>query len=152
MNTVIDSTVDISTWFENLVNSMREDIEMFKLGIGDKKKTQMYEAAMNNDKDKMCSLMRESSQLHFIQSLMKSYVDELCKNDCHPLQLAFDLNNDEILVWAVIDDDDEGTEDKLWLSEAKINASFHKLGLNLSTTILEKSDNITIPAHYISAK
>lgn len=148
MGTTIESTVDISVWFENLVNSMREDIEMFKLGIADKKKTQMYEAAMNNDQNKMCSVMRESSTLHFIQKLMKSYIGELGSNKCDVLTLAFDLDNSEILVWAVINDDDEINEDKLWLAEAKVNSEFYNYGFTISTTIVEKSDNIEVPPHY----
>ncbi len=150
MDTQVKSTTDISTWFEKLVNSMRKDVEMFKLGIDNSGKTELLDAAFNNDHDKMNSIMRESSQLHFVQGLMKSYIEELNHHSCKPLNIAFDLNNDEILVWAVIKDDDEETEKKLWLSEAKTNFNFHKYGFNLSTTIVEESDKITIPAHYIS--
>ena len=148
MDTQVVTTDDISTWFNNLIELFKEDFKQIKLGIAEPEKTDFYEAAMNNDYTKLSQMTRDMSNRHFIQLITKSYISELKSNKCSFSVLAFDLNNDEILVWAVIDDNDEASEDLLWLTEAKINAQFHQYGFTISTTIIEKSDNIDVPSHY----
>ena len=57
-----------------------------------------------------------------------------------------------VLVWAEINDDDEQMEDKLILSEAKINAKYHLYGFDMESTIVETSDKLPVPNHYRSLK
>lgn len=148
MPQTIESVTDISIWFENFIESIKQDKRNIELGIAPPQKTELYEAAMNKDMDKISSLSISTASMYFITKILHAYISELSAKQCKPINLAFDLNDSEILVWAIINDDDEKTEDQLWLSEAKVNADFYKSGFNISTTIIEKSDNISIPPHY----
>ena len=58
------------------------------------------------------------------------------------------LSDSKILVWAVVDDNDEKTEDALIIAEAKVNGKYYEKGFYLNSTIIEKSDNLSVPPHY----
>ena len=83
-----------------------------------------------------------------IECLIVDFLVEMKENSISPLALAFNLSNTKISVWAIIEDNDEETEDKIILSEAKVNAKHRNEGFYLDTMILEKSDNYPIPSHY----
>ena len=58
------------------------------------------------------------------------------------------LSNSKLLVWSEIEDNDEDMEDALLIAEAKVNGKYQKDGFYINSTIVEKSDNLSIPNHY----
>lgn len=98
--------------------------------------------------EKAMSDIRESSSKFFIQSILKDYLQELKAHRRKPLKLAMALSDSKILVWAVINDNDEQTEDALLISEAKVNGKYYERGFYLNSTIVEKSDCLKTPPHY----
>ena len=87
-----------------------------------------------------------------IEKMVKEYLGKLAVNKSFPDKIAFELSNYKVLVWAEIDMDDETTEQELILAEAITNANYSKYGLYISTTIVEKQDNLDIPPHYQELK
>jgi len=106
------------------------------------------QSVMNNDKMKSLELVRESTSMNFIKELMVDYMKELQTHNKLPLKLAVALSDSKIIVWAEVDDNDEETEDALLLTEAKINSKYFQYGFYINSTILEKSDNLSIPPHF----
>ncbi|MGM0581720.1 MAG: hypothetical protein ACQETL_13625 [Bacteroidota bacterium] len=96
--------------------------------------------------------MRNKSSQYFIEKVVKEFLSELNSRNVTTNQLAFDLSDAKILVWAEIEDFDETSEDGLILSEAKVNSHFSDFGFHISSTIIEKSDNLPVPPHYASIK
>jgi hypothetical protein len=92
------------------------------------------------------------SSMYFIQELLKTYIGELINYNKVPLEIAFDLSDAKILVWAKIHNDDESTEDALLLAEAKANAKFHDYGFFIYSTIVEDRDQQSVPPHYKAIK
>ncbi len=148
MEHIVEKTTDTTKWFGNLIDSLKQDWKMFEMGIAPEEKARFFNAAINNDMDELSKLSLAQSSRHFITRILISYIEEMNERKCQPLNIAFDLNDSEVLVWAVINDDDDVMEDMLWLSEAKVNSMFYDSGFNISTTIIEKSDNINLPPHY----
>lgn len=98
----------------------------------------------------MALTSRIQSSLHFLGQLIIDYVNELKERQVEPRQLAMDMSDASVLVWAEINDDDEPTEDQLRLAQAKINARYNQYGFYLTSTIVEQSDCLPIPSHYQS--
>ena len=49
-----------------------------------------------------------------------------------------------------IDNDDDELEKQLILVEAKVNAKYHSFGYDLTSMIVEKSDDLPLPSHYVN--
>jgi len=81
-------------------------------------------------------------------NLVHSYFLELMERKGVPNRLALDISDSKILVWAEIENDDDSVECALILSAAKANANFSKYGVHISSTIVEKRDNLIIPKQY----
>lgn len=86
----------------------------------------------------------------FVKAMLIDYIQEINERSIKLIDIALDNTNSGLLVWAIIDDDDENAEDNLLLSAAKVNAKYNQFGFAISSTILEKSDKHPIPEHYQS--
>lgn len=135
-------------WFDGIVSSLRSDQLQLQADIADSKKKQQYEVLIEGNPLKTLAMGRELTSKYFIGNIIKDFFALIPKENKLADRLALSYSNSKVLVWAVINDDDEKTEDDLLISEAKINAKYHEYGFNISVTIIEKSDNIPIPKHY----
>jgi hypothetical protein len=119
---------------------------LLQTGTADKWKRFAYTTMMQGNEDLSAYLNRITSNKHFIPNILIEYLKEIDSN--MPNELAFDLRDSELLVWAEIDNDGDKTERLLLLSEAKVNAKYHQFGYDIVSTIIEKRDKLTIPSHY----
>ena len=92
--------------------------------------------------------LREESSKYFITRIVQEYISELNNRKAKPVSLALQLSDSKILVWAVIKDDDESCEDKIFLAEAVVNSRFYQYGFYISTTLVEEYDSCQIPNHF----
>lgn len=139
---------EINSWFERVVDHVRADHFMYTSGAVTAEKKEFYNDVILGTGEKAFSDIRETSSKYFIQSILNDYLNELKSYRRKPLQLSMALSDSKILVWAVINDNDEPTEDALLLSEAKVNGKYYEKGFYLNSTIVEKSDCLTMPHHY----
>jgi hypothetical protein len=139
-------------WFEKLINSIKVDQLALETKTADKAKERLYNNLIEGKHLEMFSDMRKHSSQYFIEELVIEYISEINKRNVKFNELAFDLTDAKIHVWAEIDDEDESSEDGLFLAEAYANAKFLDYGTYISTTIVEKSDSIPLPSHYSSMK
>lgn len=103
---------------------------------------------ISDNADDIVMYGRQMGSEYFLKNLVFDYVTETVKMDCKPKKLAFFHTSSRLLVWAEINDNDEPTEDKLLLAEAKVNAKYHRFGFHVSSTILEKCDEFKVPDQY----
>lgn len=139
-------------WFESMINSIKVDQIQIQTNTASEEKTRLYNNLMEGKHSEMFSDMRNISSQFFIEELVKEYISELNSRNVQTNQLAFELSDAKVLVWAEINDFDEKSEDGLILAEAKTNALFSNYGFYISSTIIEKGDNLSIPPHYSSIK
>lgn len=139
-------------WFEAMISSIKVDQLQIQTKTASEQKARIYNNLVEGKHSETFSEMRNMSSQFFIEELVKEYITELNTRNVMTNQLAFDLSNAKVLVWAEINDFDEDAEDGLILAEAKTNARFSNFGFHISSTIIEKGDNLPIPPHYSSIK
>lgn len=135
-------------WFGAMLHNFTLDREHLNQEIASPETTQFYEKIIFGDPHEFMLDVREQTTKKLIEKLVVDYFNELKNEKVSPLKLYLDHNNSTLLVWAEIEDDDEGTEKGLLTAEAKANAKNYKYGFHISSTIIEKSDNFPVPPHY----
>jgi len=133
-------------WFDEFIAAIRTHQLQLETNTASQELKKMYDVAMHGSDNDLAVLSKMSANQHFIKKVIVQYLTEVAKQ--MPIKLAFDLDDSEVLVWAEIKDDDEETENFLLLSEAKVNSMFHKYGYDLTSTIVETRDKVSIPNHY----
>ncbi|MBN8823365.1 MULTISPECIES: hypothetical protein [unclassified Spirosoma] len=137
-------------WFDGFMNHLRVDRMSLETNTATTEKQDFYHRMAAADATDLAFTSRIQSSRFFLGRLILDYVNELKQRQVEPCQLAMDFSDASVLVWAEIDDDDESMEDQLRLAQAKINAQYSQYGFYLSSTIVEKSDCLSIPSHYQS--
>lgn len=135
-------------WFDELVATIRShELQLHSNTAPDEMKG-FYNDLINKNMDATNKKSLELSAQYFISKMLVEYLAELRKGGRVPVDLALQLSQNGINVWAIIEDDDDATEHALYESEARVNAQFHKYGFRIDTTILEKSDSFDIPSQF----
>jgi hypothetical protein len=147
-STTLQSEKALTAWFEKTISGLDVDQMMIETNTASTETKKFYNMMTNGNADEINHMARNSSTIYFIGNLLEKYMNELVSFKSLPLDLAFDLSDAKILVWAKIKDDDDATEDALLLAEARANASFSEHGFFISSTIVEQSDNLSVPPHY----
>jgi hypothetical protein len=145
-----DNSVVIDKWFEKFVDDIKTDHMLFSSGVAPKEKRELYDGLIFGNQIELISKLRDNSSMFFITQIITDYISEITNQDKKPIKLALGLTDSKILVWSVIEDDDEIMEDTLLITEAKVNGKYQKHGFYLTSTITERSDNLEIPPHYQS--
>jgi len=138
----------IREWFDQAIHDINVDRMMMETGTAPEAKRQRYEDRMFGRLENVNLDSRKASSIYFLENLLRDYLIFLKEFNAFPLELALNLSDAKILVWAKINDDDDRAEDALLLSEAKANDKYSRQGFFISTTIVEDSDNLQIPPHY----
>lgn len=158
MSTTLENTRECSDaairdqMFDEFVQTIRLDQWQLESGVASKEKQALYEPLINRDYRQMAINSRNQSSFALAKDLATTFAFELGKTGKKPNKLAMQLSTNGILVWATINDDDEETEDAIYIAEANTNSAFHKFGLHISATVLEESDNYPIPKQYQEIK
>jgi CDP-diacylglycerol pyrophosphatase len=136
-------------WFDNHISQLRVDQLKLDTNMADSKVKKAYNALMSDDFFKSAKFASDTIHQHIAKSIVGDFIYELfVSRKANIVNIAFDLSGHEVLVWAVVKDDDDDAETALYLSESITNAKYEKLNYNMSVTALEESDNIEIPTQY----
>lgn len=138
----------LDVWFESIIEQLRADRTAISCGIAPKEKEEFYTKFVTKPSEEILNDSRKIIVMNFIEKALKVYNDKLVMYDRKPLKLAMNFADSKVYIFAIIDNDDEKTEDALLLSEAYVNSIFREYGIHFTTTILEKDDNYSIPDHY----
>ena len=137
-------------WFDEFIAGIRTHQLQLETNTASEPIKKLYEAIFSKNFDDVAVMNKINANQYFIKKAITEYLREI--NSKFPLKLAFDLDDSEILIWAEIKDDDEEMENFLLLTEANINANYHKFGYDLTSTIVEERDSLSIPNHYSTLK
>ena len=140
----------LSIWFDNFIGELRADELSIEAGIASQEKQDMYNLFSKGSTKQIAEMGLQMNSAFLITELVKDYVLAIKEYKIKPRKLAFDWSLNKVRVWAEINDEDETTENALILAEAKSNAKNQKSGVYLSSTIVEESDMLDIPSHYVS--
>lgn len=144
------SSQNISTlkeaWFDEFIATIRTHQLQLETNTAPDGLKQVYDVVIHGSDNQLAELSKMSANRHFTKKLIVEYLKEV--GNKLPIKLAFDLDDSEVLVWAEIPNDNEGMENFLLLAEASVNAKYHQFGYDLTSTIVEERDNLSIPNHY----
>jgi hypothetical protein len=133
-------------WFENFIAAVRTHQLQLETNTAPNDLKKAYSVFMHGSDNDLAMLNRVTANKHFIQKIILEYMNRV--RERMPQKLAFDLNGNEVLVWAEIKNDDEELEDFLLMAEAEVNAQYHKYGYDITSTIVEQRDNLNVPNHF----
>jgi hypothetical protein len=138
--------------FGSAMHDLKVDFENLENDRASQETLEKYQRLASDNADIVQAEYRKPSTLHFITALTVEYIKSLIARKRLPEKLAFDLSqtNSKVLVWAVVKDDDEETMNAMILAEAAANAKYFDYGFSISSTIVEESDNLSVPPHYHS--
>lgn len=143
------SKKQVSQWFEDLIDQIKVDKMLIESDVASKSTKDLYDLMMSDDTDKMIYGMRKTTEIHFVKEMVTNYLNFLLSSEHLPSTLAFKVsNNNKIYIWGVIPNDNENVEDAMILAEASVNGKFYQYGFNLTSTIVEESDNLPQPPQY----
>jgi len=145
---ITDRKEDISYWFDKLVSSIRTDELQLVTNIAPKDVKDFWKPFIEDNHLEIAKRSKESAFMLLIPDLLTDYIGGIKKREIDILSLSFQLSDSAILVWATVNDDDERAMDQLFLQEAEVNSKFDQYGLNISSTILEESDNCPTPPQF----
>jgi hypothetical protein len=147
--TQVDSSKNnIIAWFDDFIATIRVDQLAMSTNTVDPEKGQMYTNMIEGNTDSLVESLQAKVSQFYIMKVITIYLNELNTRNVKYSKLAFDLRDRTILVWGEIFDEDYESEKGFFLSESKTNFEFSTLGFYLSSTIVEDTDNQTVPSHY----
>jgi hypothetical protein len=138
----------LDVWFETMIDQLRADRTAINCGIASKDKEEFYTNFVTKPIDEILNDNRKVVTMNYIEKALKLYSGKLKEYNSKPLKVALNFADSKVYVFAIIDNNDENTEDSLLLSEAYVNSMFKEYGVHFTTTVLEMEDNYTIPDHY----
>lgn len=139
-------------WFENLIFGMKTDEIPFQPMMTDENTRALYQHIIAGDDGTIFKNIRREATQVLVKNIIHKFLHEVIDRNALPDTLAFSLTPTTILVWAEIDDDNEALEDNILMAEAKTNAYARQFNLAIETLVVEKSDLLSIPDHYIAIK
>lgn len=143
-----DVNSKIHGWFEKHIQTLKVHELTLTAGIASKETGELFGVLMSEDETAINSLSRAQSSIYFLKNIIQDYINELNTTNCKPLNLALDISDAKVLVWAEVEEYDDINHDNLLLSEAKVNAKYYNFGFHISSTIVEKQDKLNTPNHY----
>lgn len=139
-------------WFVGMIQHIKADSAMLDAGVASLETSKFYNSVFQGDLLEISKQTQKPLNHSIIQLMVIEFLKELINRGQDKIDLSFHMNGTSVLVWATINDDDEKAEADLFLSEAKINAKYGDYNYYVNTTIVEKSDCLSSPNHYVDFK
>lgn len=139
-------------WFEKTINELAADHLTYETNTINPQTKELYEKMATGKKDELMLHFTENLQQYYFREILNKFFTELfvVRKSQKPNKMAFDYKGKQIMIWVEIPDDNEKMEDDIFMAEAMSNYNFSNTGFNLSATIVEHSDHLDIPPHYVN--
>jgi len=133
---------------DTIMHHLDLDKTYFKIGIANEDQRKLYESFLPGNELQLLHGMRKQASAHLVFKALQGYFNQLSIRHAKPSDLFIHNNDSRIVIWAIIKDNDEATENALIMAEAHVNTDFSQYGLCLSSIINEESDKIAIAPHF----
>jgi hypothetical protein len=115
------SQEQIESWFSEFIHGINVDKLALATSTASRQQTDLYYNAIAGNEREVVKTMRSVSNQYFIRQVTIAFINEIISRKAQPKKLAFSLNSE-----------------------------FKDANFCLDAMIVEESDNIKIPQHYIS--
>lgn len=148
--TFLSNTTDqeVEDWFGELFHELRTHKMMLTTGTAPTDMQAHYQALMQKNFVVAATQAKDVYNRTLTGTAVVEFVQAVLRGSHKPHRLAFSVADSSLLVWAVVEDEDEAAEQAVYLAEAEVNAGLRATGFRISSTVVEESDGFAIPAHY----
>lgn len=137
-------------FFSDLVTHINLTEFLYSNKYMGEKEFEMWNSAINKNFDPMMIYNRKSSNLFCIQKAFKEFIVALkSEKDAKIKKLAVETSGSKLLVWAEVEDDDRASLRSILYADSVANLKIDELGYSISTTVVETSDEVPVPSHYV---
>jgi hypothetical protein len=136
-------------WFEKFIHILRVNKMQLETNTASPELVQLYSVMSGNDELAQMKFGRDMMNTRLTKMALVEYLKKLLEYNNFPTELAFDYADSKVRVWAIVEDEDEDAQDALLLAAAFVNAKYQDLSFSISSTIVEVSDELEIPSHYV---
>lgn len=110
----------------------------------------MWTAAINKNLEPMMLANRVATNVACANKAFEEFMLALrAEKDVKLRKLAVDISRSKLLVWAEVEDDDDSSMRSVLYADSVANLKMEDLGFSVSATVVEKSDCVPVPSHYV---
>jgi hypothetical protein len=141
--------VKITAWLESVMHDMQVEKLKHESNVLDEKIKNLYSELASGELKTITSIMQSQANDYYRKNITIGFLDKVLNNSTIDLtKLGVNYSQNSVLIWAEINDNDTNSERELILLKAELNAKYSSLGYRTSITIVENSDNLSIPTNY----
>ncbi len=145
-----DASRTMNEWFDYILEQInaqiRTDQVMIDTGIADNDREEFYKNIFNKNYVKIAETTHQNVIMMTMPYLLTDLTNSL--KDLNIIKKFLAMDDGKLMVWFIINDDDEATELQLFSILGQINASYSKTGTGLDFLIFENSENVEPPPHF----
>ncbi|MBE2254701.1 MAG: hypothetical protein IAE65_00745 [Ignavibacteria bacterium] len=138
-------------FFNKLIHSIQVDKDCYGQKILNPIAQEKYNRLIEENETNLIEILDKHSQKKDESDFAKliwNFIVLLSKNKVKLIKLGFDKSDSNILIWAILPDEDEKNENKFIASVSKANAE-NESKFYLDAVWFEKEDNLKLPSNFI---
>lgn len=152
MDSATDSVADkrAHEFFSDLVTKLNVTEFLYNIKGMSEREYQMWSAAINKNLEPMMLSSRIATNVMCANKAFEQFMLALrMEKNVRLRKLAVDISRSKLFVWAEVDDDDETSMRSILYADSVANLKMEDLGFSVSATVVEKSDCVPVPSHYV---
>lgn len=137
-------------FFSDLVTKLNVTEFLYDTKGMSEQEYQMWSAAINKNLEPMMLSSRVASNVACANKAFEEFMLALrSEKGVKMRKLAVDISRSKLFVWAEVDDDDEASMRSILYADSVANLKMENYGFSVSATVVEKSDFVPVPSHYV---
>ena len=137
-------------FFSDLVSKLNVTEFLYNVKGMSENEYQMWSAAINKNLEPMMRSNRVASNVACANKAFEDFMLALrVEKNVKLRKLAVDISRSKLYIWAEVEDDDESSMRSVLYADSVANLKMEELGFSVSATVVEKSDCVPVPSHYV---
>lgn len=137
-------------FFSDIVTKLNVTEFLYNIKGMSEREYQMWSAAINKNLEPMMLSSRIATNVMCANKAFEQFMLALrMEKNVRLRKLAVDISRSKLFVWAEVDDDDEASMRSILYADSVANLKMEDLGFSVSATVVEKSDCVPVPSHYV---
>jgi hypothetical protein len=155
IKTAVESTTDSADkrtheFFSDIVTKLNVTEFLYNIKGLSEREYQMWSAAINKNLEPMMFSSRIATNVMCANKAFEQFMLALrMEKNVKLRKLAVDISRSKLFVWAEVEDDDETSMRSILYADSVANLKMEDLGFSVSATVVEKSDCVPVPSHYV---
>ena len=155
IETAVESVADSADksaheFFSDIVTKLNVTEFLYNIKGMSEREYQMWSAAINKNLEPMMLSSRIATNVMCANKAFEQFMLALrMEKNVKLRKLAVDISKSKLFVWAEVEDDDDASMRSILYADSVANLKMEDLGFSVSATVVEKSDCVPVPSHYV---